>query len=227
MLIGWLLVAQGAMATTNGAIREAIRPGIAFSETALATVTQPSSGLAWVSLSAPTSFVLLSQSLPVLGQDAIPYPPILRYETSPAGNYHLILTLEPDAAGRRHTTASLFETLGDRCQQVWSQPLPHSYGPRLALVNNAGTVVLLDDWINVASPRAIVLMGIDGEVKAQQGFDEIVEVTGQSRAEVVDQATQGFWLAGTPELNRNGTQLSIPTAGGWLTLDLATGEMGF
>lgn len=227
VLIGWLLVAQGAMATLNGAIREAIRPGIAFGEPVLAMLTQPPSRLAWADLAVPTGFVLLAQSPPVLGQDAIPYPPILRHETSPAGNYHLILTLGKDAAGRRHSTASLFEALGDRCQQVWSDILPHSYGPRLGLVNDSGTVVLLDEWINVASPYAIVLMGADGEVKAQHSFDDIVAVTDQSRAEVVEQAAQGFWLAGRPALNRSGSQVSIPAAGGQLTLDLATGDLSF
>lgn len=170
---------------------------------------------------------LLSQSPPMLGRDAIPYPPLLRHEVSPAGTYHLVLTLEQDSSGSRRTTASLFETMGDRCQQVWSHRLLHSYGPRLGLVNDRGTVVLLDEWINVASPYAIVVMGPDGEVKAQHSFDDIVAVTGQSRAEVVEQAAQGFWLAGNPTLNRNGTQVSIPAAGGQLTLDLATGDLSF
>lgn len=219
LLLGWLLVAQGVVAAVNGALP--------FNETAGATSSLPTLGSAsgWATL---PGFVLLSQQpLPVLGQDSIPYPPLLRHETSPAGNYHLVLTLGPDAAGTQRTTASLFETLGDRCQQVWSHSLPHSYGPRLALVNDAGTVVLLDEWINVASPRAIVLMGVDGTVKRQHSFDEIVAITGQSRSEVVNQAAQGFWLAGPPEMNRAGTRLSIPTAGGRLTLNLATGEMGF
>ncbi|MBD1875835.1 hypothetical protein H6F75_20330 [Nodosilinea sp. FACHB-131] len=219
VLIGWLLVAQGMMAVVNGSIP--------FSETARATSTQLSLGLAWSSWTTLPGFVLLSQSLPVLGQDSIPYPPILRHETSPAGNYHLILTLGKDEAGARRTTASLFETLGDRCQQVWSHTLPHSYGPRLALVNDTGTVVLLDEWISVASSRAIVVLGLNGEVEAQHSFDDIVEVTGQSRAEVVDQAAQGFWLSGNPEMEPTGDRLTIPTAGGQLSLDLATGEMGF
>lgn len=218
MLISWLL-AQGVVATVNGAV--------AFGETALTTITQPSLGLAWSSWATLPSFVLLSQSLPVLGQDSIPYPPMLRHETSPAGGYHLVLTLGQDEAGAQRTTASLFETLGDRCQQVWSHSLPHSYGPRLARVNDAGTVVLLDEWINVASPRAIVVMGLNGEVATQHSFDDIVEVTGQSRAEVVDQAAQGFWLSGNPEMDLTGDRMTIPTAGGQLSLDLATGEMGF
>ncbi len=218
VLIGWLLLAQGAMATVNGSIP--------FHETVQTTITQPSLGLVSNGATRP-GFVLLSQSLPVLGQDAIPYPPILRHEISPAGNYHLILTLGQDEAGAQRTTASLFETLGNRCQQVWAHTLPHSYGPRLALVNDAGTVVLLDEWINVASPRAIVMMGLDGEVMAQHSFDDIVKVTGQSRAAVVDQAAQGFWLGGNPEMDRTGDRMRIPAAGGQLSLDLATGEMGF
>lgn len=219
MLMGWLLVAQGAMATVNGAIP--------LGETVSITSPPLSLGLNWSSSAPLPGIVLLSQSLPVLGQDAIPYPPLLRHEASPAGNYHLVLTLGTDAAGTQRTTASLFETLGDRCQQIWSHPLPHSYGPRLALVNDVGTVVLLDEWINVASPRAIVMMDLDGEVKAQHSFDDIVAIADQSRAAVVEQAAQGFWLAGTPAMNRAGTQLSIPTAGGRLTINLATGEMGF
>ncbi|WP_430714064.1 hypothetical protein [Nodosilinea sp. AN01ver1] len=170
---------------------------------------------------------LLSQALPMLGRDAIPYPPLLRHDASPAGTYHLVLTLEQEAEGTRRTTASLFETRGDRCQQVWSRPLPHSYGPRLGLVNDSGTVILLDEWINVASPYAIVVMGADGEIKAQHSFDDIVTVTNQSRAEVVEQAAWGFWLSGNPELRRDGAQVSIPTAGGRLTLDLATGDLQF
>ncbi|MGB3308246.1 MAG: hypothetical protein WBG32_03490 [Nodosilinea sp.] len=170
---------------------------------------------------------LLSQASPMLGQDAIPYPPLLRHEVSPAGTYHLVLTLEQAAAGTRRTTASLFEMTGDRCQQIWSQPLPHSYGPRLALVTDAGTVVLLDEWINVASPYAIVVMGPDGEVEAQHSFDDIVGVTGQSRAEVVEQAAQGFWIAGEPEIANDGSQVLIPAAGGQISLDLATGELRF
>ncbi|MBE9156500.1 hypothetical protein IQ265_06605 [Nodosilinea sp. LEGE 06152] len=170
---------------------------------------------------------LLSQSQPMLGRDAIPYPPLLRHESSPAGTYHLVLTLEQDATGARRTTASLFETMGDRCQQVWARRLPHSYGPRLGLVTDRGIVVLLDEWINVASSYALVVMGPDGEVKAQHSFDDIVAVTDQSRAEVVEQAAQGFWLAGNPVINRGGSQVSIPTAGGRLTLDLTTGNLGF
>ncbi|MGB3136983.1 MAG: hypothetical protein WBG38_02640 [Nodosilinea sp.] len=170
---------------------------------------------------------MLSQSLPVSTQDAIPHPPLLRHEVSPAGSYHLVLTLGQTAPGDRRTTASLFETTGDRCQQLWSQELPHSYGPRTALVNDTGTVVLLDEWINVASSYAIVVLGLDGEIRSQQGFDDIVQATGQTRAEVVGQAAQGFWLGGTPAFAEQGTQVSIPTAGGQLTLNLMTDELRF
>ncbi|WP_035992492.1 hypothetical protein [Leptolyngbya sp. KIOST-1] len=166
-------------------------------------------------------------SLPMLGRDAIPHPPLLRHEASPAGAYHLILTLEPDPSGSRHTTASLFASTGDRCQQVWSHPLPHSYGPRLALVTDAGTVVLLDEWINVATPRAIVVMGHDGTVEVESSFDDIVRVTGQTRGAVVEQAAQGFWISGPPTLEQPGSRVSIPTAGGKLVLDLDSGELTF
>ncbi|MGF1518364.1 MAG: hypothetical protein ACFCVB_11230 [Nodosilinea sp.] len=169
---------------------------------------------------------LLSQPLSMIGQDVLPMPPALRHRASPSGDYHLVLTLT-EAEGRRYTIASLYVATDAVCQQIWSQPLPHSYGPRLALVNDAGTVVLLDDWINVASPRAIVVLDRAGAVMAQHSFDDIVATTGQSRAAVVDQAAQGFWLAGNPEIHRAGSHLSIPTAGGQLTLDLTNGKIEF
>ncbi|MBE9113933.1 hypothetical protein IQ273_31680 [Nodosilinea sp. LEGE 07298] len=175
----------------------------------------------------PSDLELLSQAPPMLGRDAIPYPPLLRHEASPAGTYHLVLTLGQEATGTRRTTASLFEMRGDRCQQVWSQTLPHSYGPRLALVTDAGTVVLLDEWINVASPYAMTVLGPNGAIAAQHSFDDIVEVTGQTRAEVVEQAAQGFWLTGEPEIADDGSQVLIPAADGQITLDLATGELRF
>ncbi|MBE9141101.1 hypothetical protein IQ254_28535 [Nodosilinea sp. LEGE 07088] len=174
----------------------------------------------------PTETLLLTQSQPMLGQDTIPYPPVMRHGASPEGRYHLTLTLV-EGADPPHTVASLFETLGDRCQQVWSRPLPHSYGPRLGLVNDSGTVVLLDEWINVASTRAVVVLGRDGDAIAEHSFDDIVAVTGETRAEVVEQAKQGFWLGGSPEMQNDGSYLAIPTAGGELTLNLATGAMGF
>ncbi|WP_017300838.1 hypothetical protein [Nodosilinea nodulosa] len=204
-LAGAILWGQPAIALPDQAVTIA---------TALPPLTQPQSSP-------------LSQSLPMLGQDTIAYPPELRHLVSAAGNYHLILTLGQDASGARRTTASLFEATGDRCQQVWSHTLPHSYGPRLALVNDAGTVVLLDEWINVASPYAIMVMGPEGEVAAQHSFDDIVEITGQSRAEVVEQAAQGFWLAGNPEIDHDGFQIIVPTAGGRLTIDLLTRELKF
>jgi hypothetical protein len=170
--------------------------------------------------------VLLTQPQPMLGQDTIPYPPVMRHGSSPAGHYHLTLTLV-EGTEIRYTMASLFETLGDRCQLVWSRPLPHAYGPRLGLVNDSGTVVLLDEWINVASTRAVVVLGRDGEAIAEHSFDEIVEVTGESRAEVVEQAMQGFWLGGSPAMQADGSHLAIPAAGGELTLDLATGAISF
>ncbi len=169
---------------------------------------------------------VLSQPLPMLGQDTLPIPPALRHGASPSGDYHLVLTLA-EADGRRYTTASLYEATDAVCQLVWSQSLPHSYGPRLALVSDRGTVVLLDDWINVASPRAIVMLDRAGEVMAQHSFDDIVAAIGQSRAAVVDQATQGFWLGGSPEINRAGSHLSIPAAGGQISLDLTTGDLNF
>lgn len=203
-LLGWVLVGLSAFAPKAGALP------IATEATAVlpAALTPP------------------PNSLSMLGQDALPLPPVLRHTASASGAYHLVLTLT-EADGQRSTIASLYAATDNLCQQIWSQPLPHSYGPRLAIVNDRGIVVLLDEWINVASPHAIVVLDSEGAVMAQHSFDDIVAVTRQSRAEVVEQAAQGFWLAGNPEINRAGSRLVVPAAGGLISLDLATGELDF
>jgi hypothetical protein len=171
-------------------------------------------------------------TLTMLANDAIPRPPQLRHIPSPTGAYHLLLTASP-ARDDRSITATLFETTPDRCQRVWTRPLPQEYGPRLALVTDIGQTLLLDEWINVASAWAIVVLNSAGEVIAQYSFGDIVTVTGSTRAAVVEQAEQGFWLAGTPTLRRHSPrhgrppQVEVPTAGGTLTIDMETGQLRF
>jgi len=161
----------------------------------------------------------------MVARDAIPRPSQLRYIQSPGGHFHLVLTAVPEA-GARSVTAALYENKAEHCQLVWNQPIPQEYGPRYALVTEKGQTLFLDEWINVASPYAIVVIDKAGSTVAQYGFDDVVGVTGSPRADIVAQAQQGFWLGGEPVLLSH-HQVAVPTAGGRLTIDLKTGELEF
>lgn len=163
--------------------------------------------------------------VPMLATDAIPRPPRLRHSSSPGGNYHLVMTL-PAAGDGKRATATLYASTPDRCQPLWTQTLPQEYGPRLALVTDTGHTLLLDEWINVASPFAIVVLNLVGQTIAQHSFDDIVAATGSTRADIVAQAKQGFWIAGAPTLH-GPDQATVPTAGGTLTINLNNGRIRF
>lgn len=171
----------------------------------------------------PSNFFRSSQFM--IAQDAIPRPPRWRHFAAPNDHYHLIVTTDIDGAAKQ-STANLFASTVDRCQPVWTRVLPQEYGPRLALVSNTGHTLMVDEWINVASPYAIMVFDTSGDLLAQHGFDDIVARTGRTRADVVAQAEQGFWLAGDPVLQPTG-EVFMPTAGGRLTIQINDGEMGF
>src|SRR5689334_8370642 len=94
----------------------------------------------------------------MMAQDGIDLPPAERRVASPTGAFALILkTL--DNWKTPLVTASLLRRDGSL---VWRLQLPHEHGPRRALVTDDGRVVLVDEWINVISPRALTLLAADG-----------------------------------------------------------------
>lgn len=161
----------------------------------------------------------------MVAQDAIPRPPRLRHFADPNGHYHLIVNTGIDGDAKQ-STATLFASTEDRCQSIWTRVLPQEYGPRLALVSTTGHTLMVDEWINVASPYAIMVLDAAGDLLAQYGFDDIVTITGSTRADVVAQAEEGFWLSGDPVLQPTG-EVVIPTAGGRLTISMNDGETNF
>ena len=74
--------------------------------------------------------------------------------------------------------ARLSSTAGGTAQLLWKQPLPHNYRPRFALVSDEGTVVLFDQWINVAGPHAVMVLDRTGKTLASHSFDEVAAALG-------------------------------------------------
>ncbi|HEY9761255.1 MAG TPA: hypothetical protein V6D07_01955 [Trichocoleus sp.] len=165
----------------------------------------------------------------MLSNDAIARPPAHQEVVSPNGSYILILAAPVNRDtmtwDTKQVDATLYSTQGTLCQPLWSKTLPQEYGPRFALVNDQGQVALLDEWINVASPHAVMVMNSTGKVVAQHGFEDLAARLQVSRADIVDAARFGWWISRAPALIRNGEMVQVSTAGKQLKIDLETGAL--
>ena len=141
------------------------------------------------------------------------------------GIYRLEITGE---SGWRSPTPMANFYKGDTL--LWTKALPHQYGPRFALVSSAGQIVLFDEYINVASPYAIALISPIGETIATHSFDDIQHfLQDVSRADLVRQATSGWWISSPPQIENTLGEVEqnalVKTGGTTLQISLTTGEL--
>jgi hypothetical protein len=109
---------------------------------------------------------------------------------------------------------------------LWRRHLPHEYRPRTALVANDGTVLLFDQWINVAGPYALTVIDATGRTVASYSFDQIASALGVPRANLA--ATSGMfgpWRAGEPKLDASGTLAHVSAGGKILMVRLSDGAL--
>jgi len=143
------------------------------------------------------------------------------YQSVEKGNYRLEIASEPE--WRSPTpTATLFK--GDT--PIWQKELPHQYGPRFSLVTSEGQVVLLDEYINVASPHAIALISTTGDTTSTYSFDDIQAFLKDiSRADFTRQAASGWWISSPPQLDEPEQNALVQTGGTTLQINLTTGDL--
>lgn len=184
---------------------------------------------AW--LTAGLSALLLSASpspaLPAeaqLADDAIDLPPVHQIVTSPNQAFLLVLQ-SPDGWATPQPVAALYSLDQRQCQRLWQRSLPQSYGPRFALVTDSGTTLLLDEWINVASDYAVVLLDPAGQLIAQHSFDQVAAVLQVPRAEIVERSRFGWWIGAAPSLQADGQQAEVAAAGQRLLIGLEDGQL--
>lgn len=158
------------------------------------------------------------------GGDAIARPPAHQVITSPSGNRILVLQAPQNWADKRFTATS-YTVSESLCQAQWSQTLPQEYGPRFTLMNDQGYLVLLDEWVNVASDYAVMVVDPEGQVVAQHSFDQVAALLRVPRSEVVERARFGWWISGEPALNRSGTTVQVAAGGRRLQVTMATGQL--
>lgn len=150
--------------------------------------------------------------------DRMSHPPIR--QTFTAGPYQLVVKAE-----NRWETPVATSEFYNGGTLLWEKDLPHQYGPRFALVSEQGHVLLLDEFINVASPHALTLLNVEGETLIQKSFEDIQETLAVTPAELTAQATSGWWISAPPAVAPEGESVLVQTGGTTLEINLNTGEL--
>ncbi len=154
----------------------------------------------------------------LLAADSITHPPLRQVIT--AGEYQLVIA----TANRWKTSVAIAHLYKDSILQ-WQKPLPQHYGPRFALISTKGSVLLVDEYINVASPYALMLLSATGEAIAHYSFEDIRNTLGISAADLTRQAASGWWVADAPRLGADQTVASVGAGSQRIIIDLQTGKL--
>ena len=161
---------------------------------------------------------------PQTDPDFISLPPAQQEFSSPKGQYIFVLSTG-DHWVSKQAVGELFEVSEGSRQSLWTRTLPHEYGPRYVLVSHQGQVLLLDEWINVASQHAVMLFSRDNDLVAHHNFDALQEILEVPRANIVDMASYGWWITSPPTLDQPDQAVRVETAGKVLIIKLEDGEL--
>jgi hypothetical protein len=170
--------------------------------------------------------LLLAPALHAMpNSDRIDTPPVRREFPSPAGHYRLRIesldgwrSPQPQASLARRRADGRYDTL-------WTRPLPHHHGPRAALVSDAGQVLLVDEWINVRSRHALVLLDATARELLHATHDQVLAALGVTLDALANQARLGPWLTRAPELTANPLHARIAAGGRVLRVELRSGAL--
>jgi hypothetical protein len=158
-------------------------------------------------------------------EDFVPFPPPTREVVSPNGHFTFVISSPAAWKTKEPSTGQLFRVTSKARKLVWEKKLPQEQGPRYALAGNQGEVVLFDEWNNVKSRYAVVLINFRRNFERSYDFDAVATVLGEPVAKIVEQARAGWWLQGPPTLDDKGTTAYAMAAGKCLAIDLKTGSM--
>jgi hypothetical protein len=156
--------------------------------------------------------------------DRIELPPESREFTSPSGAYTFVVST-PDNWQSLRGQGELTSTADGNRVVLWSHGLPQQFGPRFALVDDQGTVVMFDEWINISTPHAIWLVDRAGRDIARHSTDAVQSVLQVPMDEVVKLARHGWWIAAPPNLDAAGEAALVETAGKTLSVQLSSGTL--
>jgi hypothetical protein len=79
----------------------------------------------------------------------------------------------------------LFKKQGTTYNLLWGKVLLYNYRPHFLHIKNKGEVFFLDEWINVKSPFAVMLLDRENHVIGQHDLNAVQEILGTPGAELV------------------------------------------
>lgn len=171
-----------------------------------------------------SALMLLGSPALAAATDAIVLPPAVREFSSPGGAFSLRVRAQDDwktaaAVGELRALKS-----GDS-RLLWRRELPQHYGPRKALVSDRGETLLVDEWINVLSANALLLVDRDDRVIARYAADQVFAVLGVPARDFAALAREGPWLSDGPALSADGRHAIIHAGGRTLEIRLSDGRL--
>ena len=139
----------------------------------------------------------------VVQSDRITLPDTKREFHSSSGRFNFVVFTR-DGWKSLRATGDLFSVNGPTAKLLWSRELPQQFGPRFALVNELGTVLMLDEWININSQYAVLLIDRDNRTVKQHSADSIQATMRVPTNEIVRMAKHGWWITEPPSVNSAG-----------------------
>jgi hypothetical protein len=159
-----------------------------------------------------------------VASDRIALPPARREFASPARTYLLVIETT-DQWKTSFPTARLFRAGQDPPLLRWARVLTQQYGPRAAVVAGDGHVLFVDEWINVTSRWALMLVDADNRVVVTHDHNAVFGALGVPLAEVAAHARSGTWITDGPVLSADGKSARIAAGGRTLAISLQDGSL--
>ena len=191
-----------------------------FVQTALVLATVLTPGMACEAAANPTG----PAAQAVVPSDRITLPDTKREFHSSSGRFNFVVSTR-DGWKSLRGTGDLFSVNGPTTKLLWSRELPQQFGPRFALVNDLGTVLMLDEWININSQYAVLLIDRDNRTVKQHSADAIQAAIQVPTNEIVRMAKHGWWITAPPSVNSSGDAARVKTAGKILTIRFSDGQL--
>jgi hypothetical protein len=94
------------------------------------------------------------------------------------------------------------------------------------MVGDKGNVLLIDEWANIASRYAVMVVDRENRPIAQHDFEAVRKVLGVPAAQVAQMARHGVWIVRAPVWDIPGVRVLIEAAGKTLRVDISNGAIG-
>ena len=158
--------------------------------------------------------------------DVVVLPPEFEERSSPSGAYVLEVRLRAHAnVHAPRATATLFKINSSQRQALWTRELPHRPRPRFFTVGDGGQVVLLDEWLNVRSDLAVMVIDRKNSTLAQFGLEAVRAALQVPIAALAPRARHGLWIQAPPVINARGDAAEVAAADRVLSIRLSDGAL--